>query len=152
MDYLKGLDKEQLSGLRKVLGDHTLVCEYVGHEDHQHLVKYAKPALLFYAMVTNDIQDESSCVPPPEAYRFFEEYGLETVPLKLLGEYAHPVEFLEAVDRVFDYVCAGKLDSEEEGSVLYFVGGGRTLALAKLKTLEYRFWRKLREKIKHVTP
>ena len=51
-------------------------------------------------------------------------------------------------------VSKAGLDEEEEGSVLYFVEcdsvdvTGITVALCKLKTLEYRIYRKLREKLK----
>lgn len=35
-----------------------------------------------------------------------------------------------------------------EGSVVYFESSEKILGICKLKTLEYRFWRKLREKLK----
>ena len=55
---------------------------------------------------------------------------------------------------MFKQVAEASIHSEEEGSVLYFVGdyGGNheeVLSLAKLKTLEYRVFRKMREKLRN---
>jgi len=42
------------------------------------------------------------------------------------------------------------IEDGEEGSVLYFVSSeNKVLALCKLKTLEYRIYRKLREKLRN---
>ena len=51
-------------------------------------------------------------------------------------------------------VSKSSIESEEEGAVLYMVENPqsserkRTLTLTKLKTLEYRLFRKMREKLK----
>ncbi len=59
----------------------------------------------------------------------------------------------DVVDKVFHQVAESRISEEEEGSVLYFVhysgGNVRTLSLCKLKTLEYRVFRKLREKLRN---
>ena len=57
---------------------------------------------------------------------------------------------------MFRNVAKSKIVDEEEGSVLYLVkrnkGGihseDRVLSLAKLKTIEYRIFRKIREKLR----
>jgi hypothetical protein len=52
-------------------------------------------------------------------------------------------------------VAKSSIKQDEEGSVLYFVkkskynGEERVVSLAKLKTLEYRLFRKMREKLRH---
>lgn len=78
--------------------------------------------------------------------------------------------------KLFQYVAGGKIEDEEEGCVLYFELvvpekfyaearenglqdrfsipekldkiNRKVVSLSKLKTLEYRIWRKLREKLK----
>ena len=40
------------------------------------------------------------------------------------------------------------VDEEGEGAVIYLVGEEKVFSLCKLKTLEYRLFRKLREKLK----
>lgn len=52
-------------------------------------------------------------------------------------------------------MAKSEIAQEEEGNVLYFVKRpsdptkkSRTLSLAKLKTLEYRLFRKIREKLR----
>ena len=37
--------------LKKDLKGVTLIGEYVGSQDHQHLVKYSRTTLIFYAIV-----------------------------------------------------------------------------------------------------
>ena len=41
------------------------------------------------------------------------------------------------------------ISDEEEGAVLYLVSDNRVLSLTKLKTLEYRLFRKMREKLRN---
>lgn len=80
--------------------------------------------------------------------------------------------------KLFQHVAGGKIEDEEEGCVLYFElevpekfyteakengledrfyipdklekVNTRVVSLSKLKTLEYRIWRKLREKLKNL--
>ena len=57
----------------------------------------------------------------------------------------------DAMEKVFRDVAQSPIASDEEGNVLYFVQKGeneRVLSLAKLKTLEYRLFRKMREKLR----
>ena len=74
---LADLSKEQIEGLKKDMHGRTLVGEYCGNPDFQHLVKYAHTTIYFYAVVENTSQ--YSCIPPPEAYNFFERYRLPIV-------------------------------------------------------------------------
>mmetsp|Transcript_102523 Transcript_102523/g.221271 ORF Transcript_102523/g.221271 Transcript_102523/m.221271 type:complete len:299 (+) Transcript_102523:538-1434(+) len=70
------------------------------------------------------------------------------------GTYKSFDEFGDAIINLYTKVGSAALDEEEEGSVLYFVQRNsrnskldRVLSLCKLKTFEYRVWRKLREKL-----
>jgi len=50
---------------------------------------------------------------------------------------------------MFVTVASKSVEEEGEGDVVYFVCENRVLSLCKLKTLEYRLFRKLREKLKN---
>ena len=63
----------------------------------------------------------------------------------------------DALCRVFKDVAKSEIAEEEEGNVLYFIkrpaegteGPSEVLSLCKLKTLEYRLFRKMREKLRN---
>lgn len=73
-----------------------------------------------------------------------------------IGEYTDWKVFNKELKNQYMIVSRAGLDEEEEGSVLYFVetdniqDTGVTVSLCKLKTLEYRIYRKLREKLKNL--
>jgi hypothetical protein len=58
--------------------------------------------------------------------------------------------------KTFKDVAKSEIAKDEEGNVLYFIarwkGKSRVLSLAKLKTLEYRLFRKMREKLRNNIP
>jgi len=56
--------------------------------------------------------------------------------------------------KVFKDVAKSEIAKDEEGNVLYFIernpnDESKVLSLAKLKTLEYRLFRKMREKLRN---
>jgi hypothetical protein len=55
--------------------------------------------------------------------------------------------------KVYAEVSQAFIEDDTEGSVLYFIHktkkGDKVLSLSKLKTLEYRIYRKLREKLRN---
>jgi hypothetical protein len=58
------------------------------------------------------------------------------------------------MESTFKEVAKSPISQDEEGNVLYFVKKGsdnkdQVLSLAKLKTLEYRLFRKMREKLRN---
>lgn len=65
----------------------------------------------------------------------------------------------DALCRVFKDVAKSEIAQEEEGNVLYFIkrpnaavsaeAKSEVMSLCKLKTLEYRLFRKMREKLRH---
>lgn len=70
------------------------------------------------------------------------------------GAYSTYDDLCNKVKSMYKEVAEASINSEEEGSVLYFVGSfGEAdevvLSLAKLKTLEYRVFRKMREKLRN---
>ena len=59
----------------------------------------------------------------------------------------------DQLEKTFKDVAKSSIAQDEEGNVLYFIKKGendndKVLSLAKLKTLEYRLFRKMREKLR----
>ena len=65
-NIIKNLDKNQIEELKKEMHGKTLVGEYCGNPDFQHLVKYANITIFFYAVVEN--YSQYSCIPPNQAF------------------------------------------------------------------------------------
>jgi len=66
------------------------------------------------------------------------------------------INFKNRLKKIYDITAEADIEAEEEGSVIYLVRvpanpqqDGEVLSLAKLKTLEYRIYRKLREKLRN---
>ena len=180
--HLNAMDPALQQELKGELAGHTIVGEYVGNQEHQHLVKYNEIMILFYALVQND--SSATCCPPLQAYSMFNKYGLKFVPGSKVGTYNNVTDFYAEMTNQFRTTAQEDIESGEEGCVLYFVrnpiAGNEILAsaeaaflgntseefaysrvelmnllaeqfvfsLCKLKTLEYRLFRKLREKLK----
>lgn len=51
---------------KKDIANKTLIGEYCGYEKHQHITKYEKVEIIFYAIVEN-VSDES-CLPVDQAF------------------------------------------------------------------------------------
>lgn len=66
-DLIAGFKKDQLQELKQDLTGKTLVGEYCGNPDYQHLVKYGEITIFFYALVEH--KSQYTCLPPPEAFR-----------------------------------------------------------------------------------
>jgi hypothetical protein len=85
-DILEDLEKGEKGTLAKLKADlngNTLIGEYIGAKEHQHLVKYSRVTIIFYAAVTNNSQE--NCWPCEKAWALFDKYGLDRVDIKSLG-------------------------------------------------------------------
>jgi len=138
--------------LKEDLKNKTLVGEYCGNPNHQHLIKYEKPTLFFYAIV--DHNSEKSCIPPHLTYEFFKKYNFSTVSIKDFGIVKSFNDLKKQLKEIFESVAQSFVEEEGEGSVIYFANVNennipeKVLTLCKIKTLEYSIFRKLREKLK----
>jgi hypothetical protein len=178
-NMLETLPEPRHRELKSCLETRTLVGEYVGHPDHQHLVKYKSVGLTFYALVDN--LSPVTCLPPVVALTMLRYFGFSSVKFTKLGVFTDLGSLYTSLSTLFRKVSEESLEEGEEGSVLYFVKNvepngvieaaenhclhdqprtfkiseleaahtsQETIALGKLKTLEYRIFRKLREKLK----
>lgn len=167
--------------LKDWLNCRTIVGEYIGNKEFEHIVKYSEETIKFYAVVENN--SGLSCLPVTEAFFWFRYFGIETVNIKKIGNFNKPHQMFEELFRVFQEISVEDIESGGEGSVLYFVQcnandnfsnledgiflgnqlpeaetviehicrSQATIALGKIKTLEYRLFRKIREKLKKLT-
>ena len=80
---------------------------------------------------------------------------MDCVPGSNQGTFSTYDDFCDRVGELFKEVAEMRISEAEEGAVLYFVmnlgnqESERMLSMCKLKTLEYRVFRKLREKLRN---
>ena len=180
--FLENKKKDDIEALKKDLNGFSIVGEYCGNPDFQHLVKYNEITIYFYALVENT--SVYSCLPPPTAFEFLVKHKLPIVKnheQSYFGNFTSFTVFGEALMKLFNEVATSSIFEDEEGSVVYFVlekpkvfcefvsdrylqksvpipadwekreVSWNVASLGKLKTLEYRILRKLREKLKFWT-
>ncbi|KRX07591.1 hypothetical protein PPERSA_11140 [Pseudocohnilembus persalinus] len=131
----------KLQQLKEYMNGKTFVAEYCGNQEFQHLVKYNEIDLLFYAIVQNDQQLD--CVPLEISTKIFQNFGLTICKFEKFFCDSEQ-EFNQTVLNLYDRVSRSSVEEEGEGASQL-----TPLSLCKLKTLEYRIFRKLREKLKN---
>lgn len=150
---IKQMKPERVEAVKECLRDFTLVGEYVGNPNYQHLVKYEKQGFMFYSLVHKYTEDEA--MNPKEAFDKIKSLGLQCVTHK-----EHPAcktwQDLNALLKgLYKEIKESGIEKREEGVVVYIVSqkeGKETLhSICKLKTLEYMVYRKLREKLRALT-
>jgi hypothetical protein len=78
-DIYSNLTSDQRLTLQEELNGKTLVGEYVGNQDYQHLVSYQKTTILFYALVDNYSPD--ICLPITKTMSLLTRIGLDKVTM-----------------------------------------------------------------------
>ena len=119
------------------------------------MVKYNRVTVIFYAIVDNNSSD--ICWPTDQAIATLQKYKLDVVKVQSLGLFTDFESLCNVIYKTFRDIAKGKIVEEEEGSVLYLIkrdksgdiSQDKVLSLAKLKTLEYRIFRKMREKLRN---
>ena len=151
LDKVGGMTAETQSMLKEELASKTIVGEYIGSPDHEHLVKYSRVSLIFYSVVENN-NESQICWPCLQARQFLRGFGLDAVTVASLGKFTDFNSLCDMLETQFKEVSKSPISKDEEGSVLYFEtvqDESTVLSLAKLKTLEYRLFRKMREKLRN---
>jgi hypothetical protein len=140
---------ELINSLKEYISNKTMIGEYVGNQNHQHLIRYMKHTILFYGIVENN--SNKTCIHVMDSYNAFKKFKLDVVPFQKIGEFKTHRDLAEALDKLYVTIAESSIIDEEEGSVLYIsqLDSKEVLVMAKLKTLEYRVYRKLREKLKN---
>ena len=118
------------------------------------MVLYNRETLMFYAIVDNSSPE--ICWPFNKALDLLKQYHLDVVQVESLGSYQTFGALCDGLCTAFRDVAKGKIVEEEEGSVIYLtmrhksgkLEDDQVLSLCKLKTIEYRIFRKMREKLR----
>ncbi len=111
--------KKDLENLKQDFANRTYVGEYIGNQACQHLVKYSRETIVFYAVVDN--LSKKICKLPEESYALFKKYKLDTVRINSMGLYNDYDHMCDDLQREFERVSGLSISEEEEGMVIYFV-------------------------------
>ena len=145
--------KDKIEDFKKEIGNCTLIGEHVGDLLHQHIKIYNKKDVIFFGIVNNENYDNQICFPLKKSFEIFKKYNLSYVPIEPSSQFENFNKLKVYIDEKYDEVLLRDLEKGGEGCVIYISevdenGNENVLTLAKLKTFEYRFYRKLREKCK----
>ena len=154
-EILKNNIKDKIEEFKKEMGDHTFIGENVGDLLYQHIKIYNKRDVLFYGIVDNSKYDEEICLPLNRSFEIFKKYNLSFVPFESSSKYDNFSKLKVYLDNKYDEILLKNLENGGEGCVVYIAevnenGDENVLTLGKLKTFEYRFYRKIREKCKQL--
>ena len=149
-DILENKEEEEINEIIKYMNNRTFCGEYCGNQYHEHLIRHTKHTIYFYSIVDNNDKN-NICLPIEETFDIFKKLNLEHVNYAYVGTYKNKNELFEGIQKVYKLIAEKSILYEEEGDVLYFVNDTdkKVISLCKVKTLEYKIYRKLREKIKN---
>lgn len=105
--------------MKKDFTNRTFVGEFIGNPGCQHLVKYPRETIVFYAVIDN--YSKKICNLPEQAVSLFKKYKLDVVTLESMGLYNDYDHLLDDLQSEFDKVSSLSIRDEEEGAVIYFV-------------------------------
>ena len=149
---LKTLKPDTVEDLKRFLTSHTLVGEWRGSKIHQQCVQYPKEEIVFYSVVEK--RSPAICLPFRHGYNIVsKKYGLSFVQFKEIGKIIEKKNFFKKISKISQKVASKSVLEGGEGCVLYFEShcegddSRSVLGMAKVKTMEYKFWFKLRQKL-----
>ena len=141
LSMLKGLTN--VDELKVALENKTLMGEYIGNKEHSHLIDYAGKSIVFYACVENE--SPFTCIDSNVAIGMMKKYSIPTVECELMGTYDKWTELRKKMLETMISIYKADISAEQEGIILYFSDGENTLSMCKVKTIDYMFFRELRE-------
>jgi len=150
------IKKNLLEQFISELGDYTLIGESVGDKKREHILVYQKRDIIFYGIVNNKKLLSEKCLPLCQSFDLFKKYNLSFTEIQPSEKYTSLNDLFTYINTQFDVIFDKSLEESGEGNVVYFsceIDGKESIQnLGKLKTFEYRFFRKIREKCKGVPP
>ena len=148
------INKNLINEFKTELGNHTLIGESVGDKKREHILVYKERDIIFYGIVNNQKLLSQKCMPLSKSYNLFKKYNLSLTESYKSNEFENLEELFNYINEQFDVIFDKSLQESGEGNVVYLscnINGNESVkGLAKLKTFEYRFYRKIREKCKGV--
>ena len=150
------VDKNLLDQFISELGDYTLIGESVGDKKREHILVYNQRDIIFYSIINNKKLLSEKCLPLSKSFELFKKYNLTFTPIQPSEKYDTLNDLFSFINNQYDVIFDKSLQESGEGNVVYFSseinGNERVENLGKLKTFEYRFFRKIREKCKGIEP
>jgi hypothetical protein len=149
-------NKDLINEFKKELGDHTLIGESVGDKKREHILVYKERDIIFYGIVNNKKLLSENCLPLSHSFDLFKKYNLTYTEISPSQQFDSLEDLCSYINEQFDVIFDKSLQESGEGNVIYLsceIDGKKYIkGLGKLKTFEYRFLRKVREKCKTVPP
>ena len=150
------VDKNLYDQFINELGDYTLIGESVGDKKREHILIYEKRDIIFYSIINNKKLLSENCLPLSKSFDLFKKYNLTYTPIQPSEKYNTLTDLFSFINTQYDIIFDKSLQESGEGNVVYFsceINGVESVQnLGKLKTFEYRFLRKIREKCKAIYP
>ena len=147
-------NKDLINEFKKELGDHTLIGESVGDKKREHILVYKERDIIFYGIVNNKKLLSENCLPLSNSFDLFKKYNLSYTEISPSQKFDSLEDLCTYINEQFDVIFDKSLQESGEGNVIYLscdIDGKEYIkGLGKLKTFEYRFLRKVREKCKTV--
>ncbi|CAD8075566.1 unnamed protein product [Paramecium sonneborni] len=146
--WFKMIDQNpKLIEIKSDLANYTLVGEYCGNPKFQHLVKYDNICLKFFSIVKHNSLE--TCELQNQSKLIFEKYQLPTVFCRLEIQVNSKENLINELNKLKEIIKIKSIEEEGEGAVLYFLNdSNQCLSLGKLKTIEYKIHRQIRESLK----
>ncbi len=92
-----------MEGLKKDISSKTMVGEYIGNKNCQHLAKYQRETIIFYSIVDN--YSRKICCLPEESYKIFKSCGLDVVSNTTMGVYTNYDELCNDLHKEYAFVA-----------------------------------------------
>ena len=148
--------KEDLEEFKKVIANHSFIGESVGDKTHQHIKIYEERDIIFYGIVNNQKLLSENCLSLSKSFELFKKFNLSYTEISPSPKFNTLEELFAYMNEQYDVVFDKSLQESGEGNVVYFScdknGDESIKGLAKLKTFDYRYLRKVREKLKTIPP
>ena len=148
------VDKNLLDQFISELGDYTLIGESVGDKKREHILVYNQRDIIFYSIINNTKLLSEKCLPLSKSFELFKKYNLTYTPIQPSEKYDTLNDLFSFINTQYDVIFDKSLQESGEGNVVYFSSeiNGNERVENLLKTFEYRFFRKIREKCKGIEP
>ena len=149
-------DKDLINKFKAELGNHTLIGESVGDKKREHILVYKERDIIFYGIVNNQKLLSENCLSLSKSFELFKKFNLSYTEISPSPKFNTLEELFAYMNEQYDVVFDKSLQESGEGNVVYFScdknGDESVKGLAKLKTFDYRYLRKVREKLKTIPP
>ena len=128
----------------------------MGDKKREHILVFKKRDIIFYGITNNQKLLSQNCLPLSKSFDIFKKYNLSFTEVSPSQKFNTLDELYSYINEQYDIIFDKSLQESGEGNVVYFsceINGNELVkGLGKLKTFEYRFLRKIREKSKIVPP